>query len=255
MCTLLKHLLQIMAANRTRKNSRHQLSFTGTSRNVDVGRSCKLCHTHHHQLSTPAEWRNEEARKFVVSLHVQSDALICKRCKDDVTRVLANPSHIPRWRKGGVTGKDKCCITLCSESVFAHGRLGSSEQMQGALEIAGLQVSTDTMPVPTPLCKHHYHLVYNLLQPTQTNCITCGISLRSATPSPRYCMAYLKPELIEKHLIDNTGFEGHIGAQDKVCFTGYKAHLAILHENNSVSTDTDLRQLVSTFSQQIPTTD
>ena len=120
MCTLLKHLLQIMAANRTRKNSRRQLSFTGTSRNVGVGRSCNLCHTHHHQLSTPAEWMNEEARKFVVSLHVQSDALICKRCKDDVTRVLANPSHIPRWRKGGVTGKDKCCITLCSESVFAH---------------------------------------------------------------------------------------------------------------------------------------
>ena len=151
-----------------------------------------------------------------------------------------------------MTGKDKCCITLCSESVFAHGRLGSSEQMQGALEIAGLQVSTDTMPVPTPLCKHHYHLVYNLLQPTQTNCITCGISLRSATPSPSYCP---KPELIEKHLKDNTGFEGHIGAQDKVCFTCYKAHLAILHENKSVSTDTDLRQLVSTFSQQIPTTD
>ena len=163
MCTLLKHLLQIMAANRTRKNSRRQLFFTGTSRIVDVGRSCKLCHTHHHQLSTPAEWRNEEARKFVVSLHVQSDALICKRCKDDVTRVLANPSHIPRWRKGGVTGKDKCCITLCSQSVFAHGRLGSSEQMQGALDIAGLQVSTDTMPVPTPFCKHHYHLVYNLI--------------------------------------------------------------------------------------------
>ena len=82
---------------------------------------------YHHQLSTPAEWRNEEARKFVLSLHVQSDALICKWCKDDATRVLANPSHIPRWRKGGVTGKDKWCITLCSESVFDHGRLGSSE--------------------------------------------------------------------------------------------------------------------------------
>ena len=149
-----------------------------------------------------------------------------------------------------MTGKDKCCITLCSESVFAHGRLGSSEQMQGALEIAGLQVSTDTIPVPTPLCKHHYHLVYNLL--TQTNCITCGISLRSATPSPRYCP---KPELIEKHLKDNTGFEGNIGAQDKVCFTCYKAHLAILQENKSISTDSELRQLVRTFSQQIPTTD
>jgi len=124
--------------------------------------------------------------------------------------------------------------------------------MQAALKLAGLKCTSDTVPVPVPLCKHHYHLVYNLLQPTQTNCITCGIFLRHATPGPRLC---LKSEVIEKDLKDKTGFEGHIGEQNKVCIPCYRSHLAFLHEEKFDSTDSDLRQLVSSFTQQIPTCD
>ena len=134
---LLKQSLQIMAASRDRV--------------------CELCHGHHLQLSAPTQWRNEEARKCVTSMQVQSDALICKPCKDDVTRVLANPSLIPRWRKGSMTDKSRCCILLCGQSVFVHGRLASSEQIQAALKLAGLKCTSETVPVPVPLCKHHYH--------------------------------------------------------------------------------------------------
>ena len=185
-----------MALSRSRQSGRRRLSFTGMSGNEsgESDRICKLCHSHHHQLSTPSQLRNEDVRRFVTSLQVQSDEVICKPCKDDVSRILANPSHIPRWRKGNMTDKGKCCILQCSESVFVHARLATSEQMQAALEQAGLQSS---IPVPTPLCKHHYHSIYNLLQPTQTNCITCGVSLRWAAPSPRCCP---NPEVIEKHL-------------------------------------------------------
>jgi hypothetical protein len=34
------------------------------------------------------------------------------------------------------------------------------------------------VPVPTPLCKHHYHEVYKLLQPQQRKSVTCDTSLR-----------------------------------------------------------------------------
>ena len=132
-------------------------------------RICKLCRSHHHQLSTPSQLRNEDVRRFVISLQVQSDEVICKPCKDDSTRVVANPSHIPRWMKGSITDKGKCCILQCSESVFVRGRLATSEHMQAALEQAGLQSSSNSIPVPTPLCKHHYHSIYNLLQPKKKN--------------------------------------------------------------------------------------
>jgi len=93
-----------------------------------------------------------------------------------------------------------------------------------------------------------YHLVYNLLQPTQANCITWYIP-KACNPGPRLC---LKPELIEKYLKDKIGFEGHIGEQDKMCIPCYRSHLAFLHEEKFDSTDSDLRQLVNSFTQQIP---
>ena len=78
-------------------------------------------------------------------------------CKDDMTRVLANPSLIPRWRKGSMTNKNRCCVRLCGQSIFVHCRLASSEQMQAVLKFAHLKCISDTVPVPVPLCKHHYH--------------------------------------------------------------------------------------------------
>ena len=89
------------------------------------------------------------------------------------------------------------------------------------------------------------------LQPTQTNCITCGASLWWAASNSRCCP---NPEVIEKHLQENTGFDGHIGPQDKVCNTCYRSHLTIINKSDSAtSKDDDLKQLVSTFSHQIPT--
>ncbi len=65
---------------------------------------------------------------------------------------------------------------------------------------------------------------------------------------PKYCT---QPEVIEKHLKEHTGFEGSIGAQDRVCVPCYKSHLAILQEHRAISTDSDLKQLINTLSQQI----
>jgi len=83
-----------------------------------------------------------------------------------------------------MTDKNRCCILLCGQSVFVHGRLASNEQMQAALKLAGQKCTSDTVPVPVPLCKHHYHLVYNLLQPAQTKCITWYIP-KACNPWPK----------------------------------------------------------------------
>ena len=60
-------------------------------------------------------------------------------------------------------------------------------------------------PTPAPLCKVHYHIVYNELQPTQTYCVTCGSDLRKSTV--RVCP---DPERIQKYLADKTGYDGEI---------------------------------------------
>ena len=35
-----------------------------------MDRFCKLCNSHHRQLSSPAEWKNEQAHAYVLSLQV-----------------------------------------------------------------------------------------------------------------------------------------------------------------------------------------
>jgi hypothetical protein len=40
--------------------------------------------------------------KYVLSLNLSAESLVCRPCRDDVTRVLSNPSHVPRWRKVGI---------------------------------------------------------------------------------------------------------------------------------------------------------
>ena len=62
-------------------SSRRQLSFPG-------GAICKLCQGHHSHMSSPVDWKNEQARTYVLSLKVPSDSLVCRPCRDDVTRVL-----------------------------------------------------------------------------------------------------------------------------------------------------------------------
>ena len=237
-------LLQSMAA---RQSSRRQLSFSGTSRAREDDRICELCHGHHHQLSSPAQWRSQQARDWVqLSLQVRAHSIICKPCKDDVTRMLANPAHTPRWKKERKTSSEKCCILNCSENAFVSSKLASIERLLAVFESIPLQCSGN-VPIPTPFCKHHYHLVYNNLQPTQTQCVTCSIFLKYT--SPRQCP---QPTAIQEHLRANTGFEGQIQAHDKVCYTCYKSHLAILQEHKIASTDSDLKELVTNFSKQIP---
>lgn len=121
------------------------------------------------------------------------------------------------------------------------------KQISDAIRTLGLKSSL--LAVPASMCKHHYHLVYNSIHPTQFNCVTCGLSLRNSTS--KLCP---DPVTVTEHLRDNVGFQGSIRLNDKVCYPCYKSHLFILKQNKSQSTDRDLKELIDSIEQKIPTT-
>jgi hypothetical protein len=171
---------------------------------------------------------------------------VCAACRKDITRMISNDAYVPRWEKER-RRKNMCCIAQCPEIAMASLHKASSEQLQSALETVGLECFAPEIPTPTPLCKHHYHLIYNLVQPTQTHCVTCGTSLKHS--SPKVCP---QPEVVEKHLRENTDFDGHINDHDKVCYACYRAQLVILKgDDNVTSSDSHLKELLINLSQQI----
>lgn len=202
-------------------------------------RPCELCRNSHPEISSPQQWKSEQARELVKSLGVGEKGTVCRPCRQDVTRMAANPSHIPRWDKI----RDQCCISSCNEQVYARSKMASKERMMAILREQELHYVNE-VPVPTPLCRHHYHRVYNLLQPTHTNCSACGISLKHTQSRP--CP---QPDIIEDHLRNTISFEGHIKEGDKVCYSCYKSHLVILQETKGISRDSDLAGIITTLKQ------
>jgi hypothetical protein len=107
---------------------------------------------------------------------------------------------------------------VCTDTCFSVLRVGTGEQVANILEC-------ESLPYPTPLCQRHYHLVYDVLQSKYTHCCTCNSTLRNVRK--RVCP---NPEVIQKYLVENTGFEGSIPLDGRVCPSCYKAHLILLCE-------------------------
>ena len=76
---------------------------------------------------------NEQAHSHILSLRVPPDFLICRPCRHDVTRVLANPCYVPRWRKGKTSAKNStCCILGCNSVTLSA--VGSTYEVQNTYE-------------------------------------------------------------------------------------------------------------------------
>ena len=213
---------------------------------MDEQVSCYLCHGHTQaKLTSPLQWKNDDARKYAATIiNMPEDSLVCPACRKDITRVLSDSSHVPRWTK--LSSEKECCVQECTSNVFASFQKTTSVEMEQVFNSVGLKCSYPSVPVPVPLCTHHYHLLYNLMQPRQEHCVTCGASLRRQT-NPKACP---QPALIERHLKETVGFEGAIRESDKVCYTCYRSHLVILQQGNDISRDSEL---ITTLSQQVPT--
>ena len=151
---------------------------------------CSLCKSQHSRMSNVQTWQNSQATQYIQTLGIALDSLICRPCRDDVRRVLADPSHVPRWSKR--KERSKCCIKSCLEVSFVSSNLANTEKMNQIIKQVDFEIEGDDIPIPTPLCKHHYYTIYNLIQPQQTNCQTCGVNLkqshtlRSFSPFPMF---------------------------------------------------------------------
>ena len=129
-----------------------------------------------------------------LSLKHLADSLVCRPCRDDIARVLANPAYIPRWRKGRVEGcSSYCFVKDCNSISFTQTSLCSSSD--DLKIIHGIEFTTECIPIPTPLCKNHYHVLYDALQSRRKHCITCGRRLRPG--NDRSCP---QPHIIQIHL-------------------------------------------------------
>ena len=227
------------------KSSRRRLSFPQMrdDTTVLVTTTCELCHKSCLNLSAPEKWKSEAAHRLAVSLGLSLKSLVCLACRNDVCRSLSNKDYVPRWKKcTNKTQSGKCCVHQCHENTFSSLKK-PAEEISSAFQKAQLHITEFLVPVPTPLCKHHYHMVYN---PTQTHCVTCGMSLKHANPEA--CPNSMK---VEECLRENTSFDGNIKDGDKVCYACCRSHLVILHELSSIS---DLELLISNISKQSPTT-
>ncbi len=229
------------------ERSRRRLSFGQAAPDVSTC-TCSLCLGHHQQFSAPESWRSEDARAFALTLNISVGDPVCYTCRKDLTRVLFDGTYVPRWEKAhNKSDTSQCCVVQCSHKVFASLHKATSDQLRSTFHTAGLECTTPVIPIPCPLCKHHYHLVYILVQPTQTHCATCGVSLKHS--NPKSCPNL---ELIEKYLHENADYDGHINNDDNVCYTCYRAHLVILKGSHAEkSADSGLQHLITTLSDQL----
>ena len=134
-----------------RRRSVSSLGHTESSKQFN--KSCHLCYSSHSHVSSPSEWKSVAAKQYVQSLQVPQNVLVCRPCRDDITRAACNPGYIPRWEKGrkennnsGVT----CFVKLCEKPIFAKAAV------KGGSTCIELKPNA---PHPLPLCKAHYHTV------------------------------------------------------------------------------------------------
>ena len=120
----------------------------------------------------------------MTSMEVPFDALVCKACRSDITRVLKDDSYIPRWQKfADQTVSGKCCVVQCHENAI-YSNIGMHCDLPTFFSEASLLCKFNSIPTPTPLCRHHYNIVYKVYQPIQRNCSTCNMSLKHTQSRP-----------------------------------------------------------------------
>ena len=159
------------------RSSKRKLSYAqvATPAESETRPCCFLCNCYHPGMTSPSNWKSDDARKYILALDVPKGGLICQPCRKDITKVISDSAFMPRWLKLHDC-KKKCSVQGCKSDVFTSLRQGSCEQITKAFTLLGLKTSTPTISVPLPLCKQHYHAVYKTLKPVQIHCVTCGTS-------------------------------------------------------------------------------
>ena len=205
---------------------------------------CELCSQPNLHMTTCGKLKDARARHFVLSQQLNLDSLICKPCRNDISKCLADPHHSPRWKKS--TLKGVCCIFECSD-MAEHNCSKFSETDKDVLQKCAIKCKTNVIPDPMPLCTGHYNSLLNATRSTQTHCKTCSADLRHSRN--RVCP---NPKVILEYLTENTGYEGELGPDDRVCEVCYRSHLNFIKKQSKsiISRDEDLQQLIHSYQQQ-----
>ena len=162
----------------------------------------------------------------------------------DIGRVIKSTEYVPRWDKRERVAQ-QCSIPNCEQKSFTCTRMTTDQGVQGILQNHGLP---SNMSESTQLCKAHYYLIYNTLQPFPT-CVTCQTLLKST--NTRSC---LNPSIIQRYLRETTNFEGSITEGDKVCYPCYKSHIVLLKQTIPASTNDKLESIICVTNQKISQT-
>ena len=115
----------------------------------DTQVSCILCHGQTTSPTTPSSWKNEGARMYVSSLNIPTDAPVCPACRKDITRVLSNSEHVPRWMK--MSSVRECCVQGCKNQVYASFHKITNKEVEQISALVGLKLNT--LPY---LYQYHY---------------------------------------------------------------------------------------------------
>ena len=189
----------------------------------------------------------DRVREFMAEKGITGQDMICRPCRQDITRVLSgDSSYRARWEKRA--GSAACCVKDYTEQVLSSYNVTLTKT---ALDTCGLQFKEEAIPKPIPLCTHHYHTLYKFVTPQpNAHCPTCDAPLRHL--KTRFCP---QPSVIEAHLRDKTSFDGSISSTDRVCLSCYKYHLSILQEESKLSHDSDLRALLDSVRNRVCSTE
>ena len=129
----------------------------------------------------------------------------------------------------------------CTDTCYSVLRVGTEEQVAKILEC-------ESLPYPSPLCQHHYHFVYDMLQSNYLkkcsetcSLITPAVVTCNSTFGNMYALTqksssntYLKPLALRVVYHRTGGVVRHVI---------YNAHLIII-KNKPMSSDRDLRSLI-----------
>ncbi len=78
-------------------------------------------------MTSPMHWKNTAAQTFAKSHQITEEGVVCQACRKDITRVLVNSNHVPRWSK--TSNKRECYIKECKNIVLASLHKATTENL------------------------------------------------------------------------------------------------------------------------------
>ena len=77
-------------------------------------------------------WKDTSSKVLAESLGISENSAVCRECRQDIKRLMHNPTLVPRWNKHT---KKRCCVTGCSAECFCETDVMSADELSSTLGI------------------------------------------------------------------------------------------------------------------------